>query len=90
MNKRDDFNVIIVGSGIGGICLGKKLRDLGVRQVLTGWQDTDNDNHHDKDKDNDNDSYSDLDKDKTWESGTEVRFVPAVTAGGSVKVLSVV
>ena len=34
VNKRDDFNVIIVGSGIGGICLGKKLRDLGVRQVL--------------------------------------------------------
>ena len=86
MNKRDDFNVIIVGSGIGGICLGKKLRDLGVRQVLTGWQDNDNDNHHDKDKDNDKDK----DKDKIWGSGTEVRFFPAVTAGGSVKNLSVV
>ena len=29
--KREDFNVIIVGSGIGGICLGKKLVDLGIR-----------------------------------------------------------
>jgi len=34
VNKRDDFNVIIVGSGIGGICLGKKLRDLGVRFTI--------------------------------------------------------
>ena len=34
--KREDFNVIIVGSGIGGICLGKKLIDLGVRSVLRG------------------------------------------------------
>ena len=32
--KREDFSVIIVGSGIGGICLGKKLIDLGVRSVL--------------------------------------------------------
>ena len=29
--KREDFNVIIVGSGIGGICLGKQLVDLGIR-----------------------------------------------------------
>ena len=34
--KREDFSVIIVGSGIGGICLGKKLIDLGVRSVLRG------------------------------------------------------
>ena len=32
--KREDFNVIIVGSGIGGICLGKKLIELGIRLVL--------------------------------------------------------
>ena len=29
----EDFHVILVGGGISGICMGKKLNDIGIKSV---------------------------------------------------------
>ena len=34
LNVNDDFMVCIVGSGISGICMGKKLNDIGIKYVI--------------------------------------------------------
>ena len=34
MNVPDNFHVVIVGAGVSGICMAKKLKDLGIRFAL--------------------------------------------------------
>lgn len=34
MNVPANFHVVIVGAGVSGICMAKKLKDLGIRFVL--------------------------------------------------------
>ena len=34
MNVASNFHVVIVGAGVSGICMAKKLKDLGIRFVL--------------------------------------------------------
>ena len=31
INAPEDFQVLILGAGVSGICMGKKLNDLGIR-----------------------------------------------------------
>ena len=34
LHTKDDFSVCVVGSGIAGICMGKKLNDVGIDYVI--------------------------------------------------------